>query len=49
MAALANQGQQSIAYMQARAQADIAECVKNGKVQTIIVPMDFKGMVNVGR
>ena len=49
MQALANQGAQSIAYMQARAQADIAEGVKNGKVQTIIVPMDFKGMVNVGR
>ena len=49
MQALANQGSASIAYMQAKAMADIAEGVKNGKVQTIIVPTDFKGMVNVGR
>jgi hypothetical protein len=47
MQALSNQGSASIAYMQAKAMADIAEGVKNGKVNTIIVPSDFKGMVNV--
>ncbi len=49
MAALANQGSQSIAYMQAQAMMNISEGIKNGKVQTIVVPQDFKGMVNVGR
>lgn len=49
MAALANQGSQSIAYMQAQAMMNISEGVKNGKVQTIVVPQDFKGMVNVGK
>jgi len=49
MQALANQGTQSIAYMQARAQADIAEGIKNGKVNAIVVPYDFKGFVNVGK
>ena len=47
MQALANQGEQSIAYMHAKAQADIAEGIKNGKVNTIVVPVDFRGMVNV--
>jgi regulator of protease activity HflC (stomatin/prohibitin superfamily) len=45
MAALANQGSQSIAYMQAKAQADIAEGIKNGKVNTVVIPFDFKGQV----
>jgi 3-hydroxyisobutyrate dehydrogenase-like beta-hydroxyacid dehydrogenase len=49
MQALANQGAQSIAYMQAQAMMNISEGVKNGKVQTIVVPQDFKGMVNVGK
>jgi regulator of protease activity HflC (stomatin/prohibitin superfamily) len=49
MQALANQGSQSIAYMQAQAMMNISEGVKNGKVQTIVVPQDFKGMVNVGK
>ena len=49
MAALANQSTQSIAYMQAQAMMNISEGIKNGKVQTIVVPQDFKGMVNVGR
>lgn len=47
MSALANQGQQSIAYMQAKAQADIAEGIKNGKVNTVVIPFDFKGQVVV--
>lgn len=49
MTALANQGQASIAYMQAQAMMNISEGIKNGKVQTIVVPQDFKGMVNVGK
>ena len=49
MQALANQGAQSIAYMQAKAQADIAEGIKNGNVNAIVVPYDFKGFVNVGK
>ena len=49
MQALASQGAQSIAYMQAQAMMNISEGVKNGKVQTIVVPQDFKGMVNVGK
>lgn len=49
MAALANQSTQSIAYMQAQANLMIAEGIKAGKVQTIVVPQDFKGMVNVGK
>lgn len=38
MQALSNQGAQSIAYMQAQAQITLAEAVKAGKVQTIIIP-----------
>jgi regulator of protease activity HflC (stomatin/prohibitin superfamily) len=49
MAALSNQSAQSIAYMQAQAMINISEGVKNGKVHTIVVPQDFKGMVNVGK
>jgi regulator of protease activity HflC (stomatin/prohibitin superfamily) len=45
MQALANQGAQSIAYMTAKAQADIAEGIKNGKVNTVVIPFDFKGQV----
>lgn len=39
----------SIRYMEAKALADIAEGVKNGKVETIVVPYDFKGIVSVGK
>ena len=39
----------SIRYMEAKALADIAEGVKNGKVQSIVVPYDFKGIVSVGK
>lgn len=49
MAALSSNSQQSIAYMQAQANMKIAEGIANGRVQTIVVPMDFKGMVNVGK
>lgn len=49
MAALAQNSGQSIAYMQAQANMKIAEAIAAGKVNTIIVPSDFKGMVNVGK
>ena len=49
MSALANQSTQSIAYMQAQAMLNISEGVKTGKVSTIVVPQDFKGIVNVGK
>jgi len=49
MAALSSNSTQSIAYMNAQAQMKIAEGIAAGKVQTIVVPMDFKGMVNVGK
>ena len=42
MQALANQGSQSIAYMQAQAMMNISEGIKNGKVNTIVVPQDLK-------
>jgi regulator of protease activity HflC (stomatin/prohibitin superfamily) len=35
-------------YMAAMALQDIAEGVKNGKVQTVVVPYDFKGIIQVG-
>lgn len=47
MAALSSNSGQSIAYMQAQAQMKIAEGIAAGKVNTIVVPMDFKGMVNI--
>jgi regulator of protease activity HflC (stomatin/prohibitin superfamily) len=47
MAALSSNSGQSIAYMQAQAQMKIAEGIAAGRVQTIVVPMDFKGMINV--
>jgi len=49
MAALSSNSGQSIAYMQAQAQMKIAEGIAAGRVHTIVVPMDFKGMVNVGK
>lgn len=49
MAALSSNSGQSIAYMQAQANMKIAEGIANGRVHTIVVPMDFKGMVNVGK
>ena len=36
-------------YMEATALVTISEAVKAGKVQTIVVPYDFKGIVNVGK
>jgi hypothetical protein len=34
-------------YMAAMALQDIAQGVKNGKVNTVVVPYDFKGIINV--
>ena len=49
MAALSANSGTSIAYMSAQANMLIAKGISEGKVQTIVVPMDFKGMVNVGK
>lgn len=46
MKVLAQNAGQSIAYMQAQAQLEIAKGIREGKVNTIVVPMDFKGIVN---
>ena len=45
MAALANQSTQSISYMQAQAMLNISEGIKNGKVQTIVVPANFNALM----
>lgn len=45
MAALSNQSSQSIAYMQAQAALNISEGIKNGKVQTIVVPANFNALM----
>jgi regulator of protease activity HflC (stomatin/prohibitin superfamily) len=45
MAALANQSAQSIQYMQAQAALNISEGIKNGKVQTIVVPANFNALM----
>lgn len=37
----------AIEYMQAQALTEIADGIKNGKVNTVVVPYDFKGMVNI--
>ncbi len=44
--ALAANSTQSIAFMNAQAQLKVAEGVANGKVHTVVVPYDFKGIVN---
>ena len=45
MAALANQSTQSISYMQAQAMLNISEGIKQGKVQTIVVPANFNALM----
>lgn len=45
MAALANQSASSISYMQAQAMLNISEGIKNGKVQTIVVPSNFTALM----
>lgn len=46
LAALSD-SKQAITYMNAKAMADIAEGVKNGNVKAVVVPYDFRGIVNV--
>ncbi len=43
----ANKG--AVEYMAAMANMKIAEAIANGKVNTIVIPMDFKGMINIGK
>ena len=45
MAALSNQSTQSINYMQAQAMLNISEGIKNGRVQTIVVPSNFNALM----
>ena len=45
MQALSAQGSQSIAYMNAQAALNISEGIKNGKVQTIVVPSNMTGLM----
>jgi regulator of protease activity HflC (stomatin/prohibitin superfamily) len=45
MAALANNSQSSIAFMNAQAALNISEGIKNGKVQTIVVPSNMTGLM----
>jgi regulator of protease activity HflC (stomatin/prohibitin superfamily) len=44
-----NQNSRAIEYMNAQAQLKIAEGIANGKVHAIVVPYDFKGIVNTGK
>lgn len=46
MQALSMNSGNSIAYMDAQARLNISEALKMGKVQSIVVPYDFKGIVN---
>jgi regulator of protease activity HflC (stomatin/prohibitin superfamily) len=45
MAALANNSASSIAFMNAQASLNISEGIKNGKVQTIVVPSNMTGLM----
>jgi regulator of protease activity HflC (stomatin/prohibitin superfamily) len=45
MAALSLNSQSSIAFMQAQAALNISEGIKNGKVQTIVVPASFNALM----
>jgi regulator of protease activity HflC (stomatin/prohibitin superfamily) len=45
MAALANNSGSSIAFMQAQAMLNISEGIKQGKVQTIVVPSNFNALM----
>lgn len=46
---LLSSNSQNVRYMEAKALQDIAEGVREGKVQSIVVPYDFKGIINVGK
>jgi regulator of protease activity HflC (stomatin/prohibitin superfamily) len=45
MAALAANSAQSVQFMQAQAMLNISEGIKNGKVQTIVVPSNFTALM----
>ena len=45
MAALAANSSQSVQFMQAQAMLNISEGIKNGKVQTIVVPANFNALM----
>lgn len=45
--AVLNANSGAVEYMNAMSMMNISEGIKNGKVNTIVVPADFKGMVNV--
>jgi hypothetical protein len=45
MAALAVNSAQSVQFMQAQAMLNISEGIKNGKVQTIVVPSNFTALM----
>lgn len=45
MAALSANSGSSIAFMQAQAMLNISEGIKQGKVQTIVVPSNFTGLM----
>ena len=47
MRELASNAGQSISYMNAQSLSKIADGVKEGKVKAIVIPVDFKGIVNV--
>ena len=44
-----NTNKGAIDYMNAQANMAIAEGIKTGKVNAVVVPYDFKGIVNVGK
>lgn len=45
--AMLSNNAQNVKYMQAKAMQDIAEGVKAGSVNTVIIPVDFKGMISI--
>lgn len=47
MQALSANSKSSIDYMDAQARLNFSEAAKDGKINTIVVPYDFKGIVNV--
>lgn len=49
MAALSNNSSASIAFMNAQAELNISEGIKNGKVHTIVVPRTFTSYGNFGK
>lgn len=49
MLAVSANSAQSIEFMNAEARKMIAQAVLAGKVQTIVIPSDFKGFINAGK